>query len=217
MDKSIKYKTFSFDFKEVSDDGSTGIVEGYASTFGNVDLGGDKVVFGAFKKTINENMKWPILADHNPYTPIGLNVEAYEDSKGLFVRGELELGVRLAKERYLLAKQASRHGGRSGLSIGYQIVKAEPDKENPRVLELKEIKMYEYSLVTFPMNTEALITEAKSLGCVDKVQFLLKHIFSEEISLRDLEIALKERAAEVDYDPARVSQSIDSLIQKFQG
>lgn len=216
MDKSIKFKTFDFDIKEVNDDGTTGVIEGYASTFGNVDLGNDRVVKGAFKKTIKDNMKWPILADHNPYTPVGINTNAYEDNKGLYVKGELELGVEKAKERYLLAKQAARHGGRSGLSIGYQIVKAEPAKDAPLVLELKELKMYEYSLVTFPMNTEALVTGAKSYGCIDKVDFLLKHLFDNEISLKDLEIALKQRAAQVEYDPTQVSQSIDNLIEKFK-
>jgi HK97 family phage prohead protease len=181
-----------------------------------VDLGGDRVIKGAFKKTIKENMKWPILADHNPYSPLGVNLSASEDSKGLYVEGELELGVEKAKEKYLLAKQAQRHGARSGLSIGYQVIKAEPGKDSPTIYDLKEIKMYEYSLVTFPMNTEALITGAKSFGAIDKVKFLMKHIFNEEISLRDLEIALKDEAARVDHDPTLVSQSIDNLIKKFQ-
>lgn len=211
----IQYKTFEFEVKDTKDDGNHGIIDGYASTFGNIDQCGDRVIHGAFKKTISENVKWPILADHNPYEPMGINLEAYEDSKGLLVKGELELGVKKAKERYLLAKQAQRHGGRAGLSIGYQVVKAEFAKDNPTVYELKEIKMFEYSLVTFPMNTEALVTGAKSFGCIDKVQFLMKHIFNENISLKDLEIALKDRAAQVDQDPTKISQSIDDLINKF--
>jgi HK97 family phage prohead protease len=216
MENTIQYKTFDFKIDSTKDDADHGVIEGYASTFGNVDQGGDRVLKGAFKKTISENVKWPILADHSPYAPIGMNLESVEDSKGLYVKGELELGVEKARERYLLAKQAARHGGRSGLSIGYQVIKAEPDKNSPRILELKEIKMYEYSLVTFPMNTEALITGAKSFGCIDKVQFLMKHIFNEDISLKDLEIALKQRAKTVDYDPTLIGQSIDKLIEKFK-
>src|SRR5215468_7890967 len=34
--------------------GTAGELEGYASVFGNVDLGGDVVVPGAFKKTLND-------------------------------------------------------------------------------------------------------------------------------------------------------------------
>jgi HK97 family phage prohead protease len=215
----IEFKTFDFELREVkeSDDGNTGRIEGYASTFGNIDLGFDKVIKGAFKKTIKEFRKWPILADHSPWEQIGINVEAAEDDKGLAVVGELELGVTKAKEKWLLAKQAKKHGGRAGLSIGYLPIKSEPDSDSPRVRLLKEIKMYEYSLVTFPMNTQALITAAKSVGRVDKVKFLLQHLSDNEITLKDLEIALRNEAAQVDEDPALISQSIDNLISKFKG
>lgn len=215
----IEYKTFEFELtetKEADDNQDVGIIEGYASTFGNVDLGLDVIDKGAFKKTIKESKNWPILADHNPYTPIGMNTEAIEDSRGLKVVGELELGVRLAKERYLLAKQAKRHGGRAGLSIGYATIKAEPDSDNPRIRRLKELKMYEYSFVTFPMNTQAMVTAAKSVGAIDKATFLIHHLKEHGISLKDLEIALQKEAADQDLDPTKISQSIDNLITKFR-
>lgn len=216
--KIVEFKTFEFDLREVKEDSDTkvGRIEGYASTFGNIDLGLDIVEKGAFKKTIKENVKWPILADHNPYEPIGINIEASEDSKGLSVVGELELDVQKAKERYLLAKQAKRHGGRAGLSIGYMTIKAEPDANNPRLRVLKELKLYEYSLVTFPMNTEALVTAAKSIGDIDKTKILLQHLVNQGISLKDLEIALRNEAAQVNEDPTKISQSIDNLINKFR-
>lgn len=217
--KKMEYKTFEFEFvetKQSKEDQDVGIVEGYASTFGNIDLGFDVIDKGAFKKTIKESVKWPILADHNPYTPLGINTEASEDSKGLAIVGELELGVKLAKERYLLAKQAKRHGGRAGLSIGYATIKAEPDTKNPRIRRLKELKMYEYSFVTFPMNTQAMVTAAKSVGAVDKAHFLIQHLKSIGVSLKDLELALQIEAANQDHDPTKISQSIDNLITKFR-
>jgi len=218
--KVVEYKTFELQFKEVMQskaDSDVGVIEGYASTFGNVDLGLDIVDAGAFKKTINDSVKWPILADHNPYDPIGINIEASEDTTGLFVKGELELGVSKAKERWLLSKQALKYGGRAGLSIGYLPIKAEPDKDNPRVRRLKELKMYEYSFVTFPMNTEALLTNAKFTGNIDKASFLVNHLIKQHgISLKDLEIALQKEAAQSDYDPTKLSQSIDRLIENFK-
>jgi len=215
--KEIEFLTVPFEVKKVKDDQNIGLIEGYASTFGNVDLGLDVVDKGAFKKTIKEGgVKWPILADHNPLTPIGINVEANEDSKGLEVVGELELGVEKAKERYLLAKQAQRHGGRMGLSIGYMTITAAPNKDNPRIRHLKEIKMYEYSLVTFPMNTEAMVTAAKSIGAIDKANFLLQHLKNQGIDLKDLEVALRMEAAKHDEDPSKLAQSLDTLIEKFK-
>ena len=39
--------------KEIEEDGQRfGIIKGYGSTFGNVDRGGDRVIKGAFKKTL---------------------------------------------------------------------------------------------------------------------------------------------------------------------
>ena len=217
--KRVQYKTFELELGEVkeSDDKSKGIIEGYASTFGNVDLGFDVVMPGAFKKTIKDFHKWPILADHNPYTPIGINVEASEDKKGLAVVGELELGIAKAQEKYLLAKQAKKHGGRAGLSIGYMTIKSEPNKDNSRIRNLNELKLFEYSPVTFPMNTEALITAAKSTGNIDKAKFLIQHLINNQgISLKDLEVALRNEAAQVDLDPTAIGQSIDNLITKFR-
>lgn len=215
--KNIEFLTMPFEVKKVKDDQNVGLIEGYASTFGNIDLGFDVVEKGAFKKTMKESgVNWPILADHNPLTPLGINLEAAEDTKGLDVVGELELGVEKAKERYLLAKQAQRHGGRMGLSIGYMTITASPNKDNPRIRHLKEIKMYEYSLVTFPMNTEAMITAAKSIGAVDKANFLLQHLKHLGLDLKELEVALRIEAAKNDEDPTKIGQSLDALIEKFK-
>ena len=50
---------------------------GYASTFGSIDLGGDVVEKGAYKKTLIEsNGRFPILDHHDPTRQIGWNVEA---------------------------------------------------------------------------------------------------------------------------------------------
>lgn len=215
--KTIEYKTFKFDIKEADEDKNEGRVEGYASTFGNVDLGLDIVDKGAFKRTIRDSKgKIPILADHSPYEQIGWNEEAEEDNKGLLVRGALDLNVQKGKERYSLAKKALKIGAPMGLSIGYFTIKAEPDAENPRIRHLKELALLEYSFVTFPMNTQAMVTAAKSIGAVDKARFLIEQLKQQGVSIQDLELALRQEAALVDEDPTKISQSIDNLIQKFR-
>lgn len=174
----MKYENKSiFSFKVEDADESKGIIRGFASTFGNIDLGDDVVDPGAFKKTIKENKGvFPILADHDPSKQIGWNVRAEETDKGLFIEGQLNRKSPLAMERYELAKEALRLGGKMGISIGYGVVKAEPDKERPSLRRLKELKLYEYSLVTFPMNTQAMVTAAKSWNLDNTMEGLLERI-----------------------------------------
>lgn len=209
----MEIKTFGFKL----DDVKNGVIKGYASTFGNIDLGLDVVDKGAFKKTLKDNGgRVPILADHNPTDQIGWNRHAVEDNEGLYVEGLIDVNVQKGREKLSLAKTALEIGAPMGLSIGYYTIKAEPDMDSPRVRRLKELKLFEYSIVTFPMNTEAMITAAKSMGEIDKVNFLLKNIIDSGISIRDLEIALQAEAAKRDYDPTQLSQSLDELMSHFK-
>lgn len=209
-----EFKTFEFKADDVEE---SGVIRGYASTFGNVDLGMDVVNKGAFKKTIRESKaRWPILADHSPYEQLGWNLRAEEDSKGLAVEGKLDLNVQKARERYSLAKSAYDIGAKMGLSIGYVTIKAEPDTKNPNIRHLKELRLFEYSLVTFPMNTEAMITAAKQTGNNDKLQFLISQMHEYNIKLKDIELALQSEAAKQDYDPLKIEQSLNNLINKFK-
>lgn len=164
-----KVEFCSVEFKDIKaeDDEKTGAIEGYASTFGNIDLGGDKIVKGAFRKTLKENKgKFPILSNHDTWNQIGWNIEAKEDDHGLFVKGELDIENNLdAKRHYGTIRKALEIGAKAGLSIGFRALKWAMDKEDDgsdavfRVI--KEIKLYEYSPVAFPMNTEAMATAAK--------------------------------------------------------
>lgn len=159
----LDIKTFAFNFKEVSE-GDKGKVSGYASVFENVDLGLDVVERGAFSKTIQESGgKFTILADHRPSKQIGWNVKANEESVGLWVEGEWDIKeVALARERFSLAKSGLKLGVPVGLSIGYRTIKSEPDRDRPAITRLKELKLYEYSQVVFPMNTAANVSGIKN-------------------------------------------------------
>lgn len=144
-------KKFKFEIKEMQEDGS---FTGIASMYGNKDLGGDIVEKGAFTKTLQENNSVPLLWQHEQKMPIGLGT--LEDiDKGLMIKGQLNLEVEKGKEAYSLIKQ----GAIKGLSIGYDVVKQKFDKS---VRLLKELKLWEVSVVTFPMNMEATISSVKS-------------------------------------------------------
>lgn len=166
---------YSIKKADTNSDGTMAVIEGYAAAIGNIDLGWDRIMPGAFVKTIQEKKgRWPVLADHEPSKQIGFNVEAVEDSHGLKVKEELNLEVSLAKERVALAKQALKLGVDCGLSIGFRAIQfeyvTEPDGRTIR--NIKEIKMYEHSHVTFPMNESAYITAAKNWSNQDVVSYM---------------------------------------------
>jgi len=145
-------KNLHFEVKEVSEDGT---FEGLLSVYGNVDLGGDVVERGAFTKSLEESKYTvPMLWQHDQKTPIGL-LEIQDSEVGLKVKGIYVLEVEKARESHALMKR----GVIKGLSIGYQSIK---DKIEKGIRYLSEIKLYEGSVVTFPMNPLALVTTVKS-------------------------------------------------------
>lgn len=143
--------------------------EGYASTFGNEDLVGDIVEKGAFKKTIQERMPKnliKVLWQH--YDPMGVPKHMEEDSKGLYVVAKVSK-TRENQDRLQLMKD----GVVDRLSIGYDVVKREvDDSAKDRTVRLKELRLYEFSPVTFPANEEAVITGVKNM----ELEGLLKRI-----------------------------------------
>ncbi len=176
----MEVKSFDFEFKALSEDGE---FEGYAAIFNNVDLGGDRILPGAFTKTLKKTGgKIPILADHHSRDQIGWGLEAMEDKRGLKVHGKLNFAVQRASEKYALAKQAAEVGARMGLSIGYAAIR--PTYEGD-VRILKEIDLGEYSLVTFPMNTRAGITAVKHGHVVLAPDDIKTNVRTLEIYLRD--------------------------------
>jgi hypothetical protein len=77
-----------------------GSFSGYASVFGEVDLGKDAIERGAFRKSLAERGACGVrmLFQHDPAEPIGAWKTIREDSRGLFVEGMLAEGVARARE-----------------------------------------------------------------------------------------------------------------------
>lgn len=152
-----EYKSVSFVLE--SADESTGEFSGYAAVFGNVDSGGDIIEKGAFTKTIAEDFaRIKILSQHNSYDlPIGKPLELREDEKGLYIRGKIS-DTQTGRDIRTLLKD----GVLAELSIGYDAVDFEWDGDSG-IRHLKEIKLWEVSIVTWAMNDQAKINDVKSL------------------------------------------------------
>lgn len=146
-----EYKSVSF-VLESADDG-TGEFSGYAAVFGNVDSGGDIIEKGAFAKTIAEDFaRIKILSQHNSDgLPIGKPLELREDEKGLYIRGKIS-DTQTGRDIRTLLKD----GVLAELSIGYDAVVFDYDSVTS-IRHLKEIKLWEISIVTWAMNDQAKI------------------------------------------------------------
>jgi HK97 family phage prohead protease len=162
---------------EVKADGA-GKIEGYASRFGEKDQGGDIVAKGAFSMSLQSGRKPKMLWQHDPSQPIGVWDEVAEDDTGLYVKGRLLMDVAKGKEVASLIGA----GAIDGMSIGYRTVDADRADDGARVL--KQLELWEVSLVTFPMLTSARVSAAKAAEEFDKGNTsLMKRIVEE--NLRD--------------------------------
>ena len=80
----------------------------------------------------------------------------YEDDYGLYIEAQLLLNINRAQEAYELLKAQIV----TGLSIGFNIKDSHIDvKKNARIIS--KIDLHEISLVTFPANQNAQITDTK--------------------------------------------------------
>jgi HK97 family phage prohead protease len=164
------------------DDGLTeGQFLAYASVFGNIDSYGDLVMKGAFA---NDLKRWeksgtpiPLLFGHNMHDPdynLGHVVDAEEDDTGLKVLAQLDLENPKAKQVYRMLK-----GRRiNQMSFAYDVIEGGPakrrkddsgdgeDPESEDYYELRELKLYEVSVVTLGANQETEILAVKQMPVV---------------------------------------------------
>ena len=147
----------SFETKAVVEHDDFWTVTGFASVFGNRDLGGDVVVEGAFKKSLAQYGLPAILWNHKmDEPPLGNVVDAKETKRGLWVKCELPTSDTFVAGRVI--PQIKKRGLR-GMSIGYKVIEKEQRKE---ARYLKQIHLYEVSVVNCPMNPLAEIESVKS-------------------------------------------------------
>jgi HK97 family phage prohead protease len=141
--------------KGVSGDGT---FSGYASLFGEIDLGRDAIERGAFAASIDKRGAGGVrmLFQHDPAEVIGRWTVLREDERGLYVEGKLATDVERAREVLALMKA----GALDGLSIGFRAVKTRADRK-AGVRRILEADLWEISVVTFPMLPTARVSNVK--------------------------------------------------------
>lgn len=100
-----------------------------------------------------------LLWQHDHASPIGRWLDMSEDDHGLKMSGQLALKTQKGAEAYELLKMKAV----KGLSIGFSVPKGgeEWDKEK-NINNIKEIDLWETSIVTFPANKEAQVFAVKA-------------------------------------------------------
>lgn len=153
---------------EVKAAGDAWEVSGHASTWGNVDLGGDVVIRGAFDEWLKQwtkgLVKTRFLFSHQPSQILGRPMEMRADDKGLFVKAKISR-TNLGQDVHTLLKD----GALDSFSIGY--VPTEVDFTEDGVRKLIKMDLPEFSLVAMPMNEQAEVTGVKRRELKTDVSF----------------------------------------------
>ena len=151
-------RSFALQIKAAGDDGT---VEGYGSVFGVRDNYDDVIAKGAFMDSLKSHKAAgtmpAMLWQHDADKPIGVWTEMVEDEKGLRIKGQLAMETVKGKEAHALLKM----GALNGLSIGFMSKEWAYDRDT-EVRTLTAIDLWEVSLVTFPANGKARVTNVKS-------------------------------------------------------
>lgn len=167
----MQKKTLSLVECEIKMQGDAGTFAGYASVFNKVDSYGDTILPGAYTKTLSANGLPKMFLQHESWElPIGKWTEAKEDDHGLFVKGELTLGMARADDTHA----ALKHGTLDGLSIGYRLAREDYDFVDGSDMAHRIIKnvslLAEVSPVVFPADQGARIDLASVKSDIEEIK-----------------------------------------------
>lgn len=159
-------------------------VNGYATKFGNANCYGFKIAPGAYSDLIASGVKPLMFFNHNSWSvPIGRWDSLEENARGLKVSGVLTQGVSLASDVYAALRAGTVDG--LSVSIGWN---SEDESEEGGILTVSKISaLDEISIVTFPADSKARVSQVLSADDIDeRIESLA--------TVRDLETFLKEVA-----------------------
>jgi HK97 family phage prohead protease len=136
-----------------------GEFEGWLSTYGNEDLGGDVIERGAFGESLKaRHGVVRILLDHDLTHRAGTGFLT-ETPEGLHCRGVLNLDSPYGQQAYSEVKFYEQHGPPMEMSVGY---KTQKDRWERQTRYVSKGDLWEGSLVCFGMNPQAQVTSVKA-------------------------------------------------------
>ena len=167
----IKRIEVPFEIKNTKEDDKYFHVMGLANTW-DIDQGDDRSIKGCFAESIEEmannpqkvidgdyNALMPGLWQHNWSEPIGVYVEVRETDEGLYTHSIYPKSDTFVSGRVIPQLKV---GSVRKQSIGFIPNKVSFEEINGReIRNLEKVTLKEVSLVTFPMNEGAVVTDMK--------------------------------------------------------
>ena len=194
------YKSFPLrGFKALGDEGA-GQFEAIVAVFNNVDRAGDRIVPGAFTRTLGEweakGRPIPVIYAHqwdNLDAHIGKVLEAKEVEEGLYVQAQLDMGEAFAKRVW----KKMREGTLAEFSFAYDVADGKMAKG---VYELRDLDLLEVGPCLVGMNPETeLIAVKEALLRKAGARHTSKE-FEEIQQIHDLAVALGAKCAAPEGD-----------------
>jgi HK97 family phage prohead protease len=179
------------------------VVEGYANTT-DKDRHSDIVLQEAWSKGGLENyLKNPIiLAFHDHSKPIGMMIDYFLDGKGLKIVAEIS---KAAGNIYDLVKE----GILRSFSIGFAVKDADYDPKTD-LFVIKDLELYEVSVVSVPANPHSVFSVRKSFETEEDF-----NKFKEEFIHMDLNEGKENLTTESGADATK-SVEIERLVQALE-
>lgn len=163
------------------------IIEGFLST-DSLDQGDDIVETKAIIESVEEFGLPRFLHQHDGFSdmPLGTITELKEVSGGkIFIKAEVIKGITFNDD--IVAK--AKHGEYGGLSIGYRPLEVE-FKGDARIIT--KLRLREGSLVVFPMNEEAVLTNVKSVEKMDTLKEIEEDLRAHNYSKKSAETIISK-------------------------
>ncbi len=148
-----KISNHKLEIKSLSENGN---FSGYASMYSVIDSYNDIILPGAFG-SIETASSVKLLWQHDPQIPIGVLNKIEETSLGLYIEAKILTTIEKGREAYELLKANII----DGLSIGFETLSYRVVGEYRHITKLK---LWEVSVVTFPANEAARISDVSSIS-----------------------------------------------------
>lgn len=189
-------------------DDKTRMVKGYASVFKNLDSDSDVIFKGAFKRTIKaqgpegrDMVK--LCAQHDMSRPIGKIMKLEENEEGLYM--EAKFGTHTDGEDYY---RMTKEGIINEFSVGFVPVEKEENEQGG--LDIKQIKLYEVSMVTVAANDKAVVTDVKS---ADPMKLIKQIEGQDDLAFKLEHELLKIMSQKTTTPPASVKGALDPVVE----
>ena len=202
-DKVLKF-CVPFETKSEEGDEEELIISGLAST-NDIDRSGDIIASDAWnaKDALANYLKNPIiLAYHDPSQPIGKTIEHEIVENGLSITAKISKSagniIELIKEGIL-----------SAFSVGFMIKDADFDPKSG-VFMIKELELFEVSVVSIPANQNALFSIEKNFSNPEDYKEFRNQFIKKEETLMDDKTKDK---AEQTIDLTALAKEISSMVK----